>query len=122
MNLFGRGRDQRRLRLQTVERRNFSGDRGQRGDLNVALLGHLRQTGIIVLELIFFRAQLVVARNLEQHAGVGAGNAGKAEESNGGPDYEYVKIMNGDGDLTQLAVVPAGHKKDVKTFSQIAPS
>ena len=121
MNLFGRGRNQRGLRLQPVERRNFPGDRAQRGDLNIALLGHLLQARIVVFKLIFFRAQLVITGNLEEHSGVGTCDAGKAEESDGGPDYEYVQIMNGDGDLTQLAVVPAGHKKDVKAFAQIAP-
>jgi hypothetical protein len=29
--------------------------------------------------------------------------------------------MHGDRDFTQLAVIPAGHKKDVKAFLQIAP-
>jgi hypothetical protein len=29
--------------------------------------------------------------------------------------------MNGDGDFAQLAVVPTGHKKNVKAFLQIAP-
>src|ERR1039457_7708601 len=29
--------------------------------------------------------------------------------------------MHGDGDLTQLPVVPASHEKDVKAFLQIAP-
>jgi hypothetical protein len=29
--------------------------------------------------------------------------------------------MHGDGDFAQLAVVPAGHKKDVKAFLQFAP-
>jgi hypothetical protein len=29
--------------------------------------------------------------------------------------------MHGDGNLTELSIVPAGHKKDVKAFLQIAP-
>jgi hypothetical protein len=71
--------------------------------------------------LIFFRPQLVVTRNLQQHAGIGAGNAGQAEESDCGAHDKYVKVMHGDGDFAQLPVVPAGHKKNVKTFLQIAP-
>jgi hypothetical protein len=30
--------------------------------------------------------------------------------------------MHGDGDLAQLAVVPAGHEENVKTLLQNAPS
>ena len=121
VNLFGGCRHQRGLRFQSVERRNFAGDRAQRSDLHIALFGDLLQARIIVFELIFFGAQLVIAGNLQQHAGIRAGNAGQAEESNGGADHENIQIMNGDGNFAQLAVVPAGHKKDVKAFLQIAP-
>ena len=61
MNLVGRRRDQRRLSLQPVKGRNFPGDRSQRSDLHVALFGDLLQARIIVLKLIFFGAQLVIA-------------------------------------------------------------
>ena len=110
LNLFLGRRHQRRLRLQPVERRNFPGDRAQRRDLHIALFGDLLQARVIVFELIFFRPQLVIAGNLQQHAGIRAGNAGQAEESDGGAHYENVEVMHGDGNLAQLAVVPAGHK------------
>ncbi len=88
MNLV-RGRcHQRRLSLQTVQGRNLSGDRSQGGHLHVALFGNLLQTGVVVFELIFFRPQLVVAGNLQQHTSVGAGNSGQAEESDCGPHDE----------------------------------
>ena len=110
MNLLLGGCDQRGLRLQSVKRRNFTGDRTQRCDLNVALFGDLFQARITILKLLFFGAQFVVTGNLQQHPGIRAGDTGEAEKSNGGAGYEYIQIMEGNGDLAQLPVVPAGHK------------
>ena len=118
LNLLGRRGDQRRLRLQTIERGNFAGDRAQRCHLQVALFGDLFQAGVIVLELIFLGPQLVKLGHLQQHAGIRAGNSGQAEESDGGADDENVEVMDGNGDLAQLPVVPAGHEKDVEPFLQ----
>ena len=119
LNLLRGGGHQRGLRFKTVQRGDLAGERAQGCDLNVTFLGDLLEARIIVLQLIFFCAQLVVAGNFQQHAGIRAGDTGEAEESNRGTDYKYVEVLHGDGDLAQLAVVPAGHKKDVKAFSQI---
>ncbi len=121
MNLIGRRGHQCGLSLQPIEGRNFPRDRTQRSDLHVALFGHLLQAGVVVFELIFFGPQLVITGNLQQHACVGTGDAGETQESDCGPHDEHVKVMHGDRDFAQLAVVPAGHKKDVKAFLQIAP-
>ena len=114
-----RGGNQRGLRLQSVKSGNFTGDRAQRGYLHIALFGNFFQAGVTILQLLFFGAQLIVMRNLQQHAGIRAGDAGEAKESDGGADYENIQIMDGNGDLAQLAVVPAGHKKDVETLVQM---
>jgi hypothetical protein len=53
--------------------------------------------------------------------GIRTGNSGQAKESDCGPHDEDVEIMDGNGNLAQLPVVPASHKKDVKAFPQIAP-
>jgi hypothetical protein len=87
--------------------------------LDVAFFGDFFQAGVTILELLFFGAQFVVVGNLKQHSRIRAGNSGEAEESDGGAYYEYVKIMDGNGDLAQLAVVSAGHEKYVKALLQM---
>ncbi len=119
LNLLLRGGDQRGLRLQSVERRNLTGDRTQGRDLNVTLLGDFFEAGITILKLLFLGAQFVVTGDLEQHAGVGAGDTGEAEEPDGGADHEYIQVMDRDGDLAQLAVVPASHEKYVEALLQM---
>jgi len=39
-------------------------------------------------------------------------------KSNRGSHDEDVQVVHGDRDLAQLAVVPAGHEKDVEAFLQ----
>ena len=87
--------------------------------MHVALFGDLFETGVAILQLLFFRAQLVVVRNLEQHPRIRAGNTGKAEEADGRAYYEYIEILDGNGDLAELAVVAASHKKNVEALMQM---
>jgi len=87
--------------------------------LDVTLLGHFFQPGITILQLLFFGTQLVVAGNLQQHAGVGTGDARKAKKSNRRPHHKYVQVMDWNGDLAQLAVVSPGHEKYVEAFLQM---
>ena len=89
--------------------------------MHIPLFGDLFQARVVVLELIFFGAQLVKLRDLEQHAGIRAGNSGEAEESDRGSDHKNVQVMHRDGNLAQRAVVPAGHEKDVEAFLQMTP-
>ena len=86
--------------FRSVESRNLAGDRAKRCDLNVALFGDFFEARVTILELLFLGAQFVVAGDLQQHAGVRAGDAGKAEEADGGADYEYIKIMDWNRDFT----------------------
>ena len=103
----------------TGERRNFAGYGTKRCHLDVTFLGDFFEARVAVFQLIFFRSQLIKLGNLEEHASVGAGNSGQAEESDCGAHHENVEVMHGDGNFAQLAVVPASHKQDVKAFSQI---
>ena len=119
LNLLLRGCNQGRLRFQSVKRGNLTGNRTQRSDLHVALFGHFFQPRIAIFELLFFGAQFVVVGNLEQHARIRGGDAGEAEKSDGSADYEYIQVMDRNGDLAQLPVVAAGHEKYVEALLQL---
>jgi len=89
--------------------------------LQVTLLSNLFQTRIVRFQLIFFSPQLVELGNLQQHAGIRAGNSGQAEKSNSGTDDENVEVMDWNRNLAELPVVATGHEKDVEPFLQMAP-
>src|ERR1035438_10575382 len=63
-------------------------------------------------------SDLVEAGHLPQHARVRAGHARDAEHANQGASHEDVEVMDGDGDLSELAFCIAGYEKNIKAFSQ----
>jgi len=121
VDLISGDADECRLRLQTIEGGNLAGDRSQRSYLQIALFRDLFQAGIVVFQLVFLSPELVKLRNLEQHPRIRASNSGQAEESDCSTNDKNIQVMDWDGDLAKLPVVPPGHKKDVKAFLQIAP-
>ena len=118
MDLVAASSDHDGLRLESIQGRNFTGNRAQRCHLHVTLFGNLFQAGVARLQLIFLGPQLVELRNLQKHASVRAGNPGEAEKSNGSADGKNVEVMNRNGDFAKGAVVPASDKKDVEAFLQ----
>jgi hypothetical protein len=118
MDLVAASSDHDGLRFQSIQGRNFTGNRAQRCHLHVTLFGNLFQAGVARLQLILLGPQLVELRNLQEHASVRAGNSGQAEESNGSADGKNIEVMNGNGDFAKRAVVPASDKKDVEAFLQ----
>src|SRR5208283_3515587 len=76
--------------------------------------------GIAGLQLRLFVAQLVVVRDLAQHAGIGTDDARQAEHANQSAGDKNVQILDRNGDLAKLSGFVAGHKKDVKAFTQYA--
>jgi hypothetical protein len=57
-------------------------------------------------------------RRLQQHSHVGLRQAGKSEKSDCGTRDKHIQIMNGNWDLTELAIFSASHKQNVKAFTQ----
>ncbi len=118
LNLLGRGNDHRRIGLESVERRNFAGQRSQRCHLNVAFLGHLLQPRIVVFKLGVLGEELIVVRDLVQHPGIRAGDYGEQERDRRQSRNERVDILHGDGNPAQLSRFVPCHEKYVETFSQ----
>src|ERR1051326_6924557 len=110
---------EQRVGLEAVEGRNFAGQRTERGDLSFVFGGYFFKLRIARGELVFFRPQAIEAGDLGQHARVRTGDAGDAHHANQGPSHKHVEIMNGNGDLADLAFGVSAYEKDVVTLAQV---
>src|SRR5882672_1929695 len=117
-DLHRRGVHQDRIGLQAIERRYFARQRSQGSDLDVPFLRNLLEPRIAVLQFFSLRAELIKAGNLVQHPGIGTGDASKPGDTDRRPGDNDIQVMNGDGNLAQLAVFVARHEKYVKAFAQ----
>src|SRR6476646_1254119 len=106
------------LVFQAVKRRHLAGQRAKRRNLNflfsVGLLKFLHASS----QSVFCAPQLVNVRDLDQHPGVGAGNAGKAQQRQEPANNDYVEVIKGDFKLPDLSFGIARNEKDVKTLMQ----
>ena len=116
-NVLGRSRNVG-VGFQPIKGRDFAGQRTERRYLDIPLFGYLLQTGVAIPKIFFFGAQFVVMRNLQHHAQVGTGDAGKAEADDSGAYQQNVQIVDGDMDLAELPVIPACDEKNVEAFLQ----
>ena len=101
---------------QAVERGDFTGERAERGYLDVLFLGHLLHVQVVVAQGFLLGADLVVVGGLQQHASVGAGHAGDGEEAYDGSGDKDVSVVQRNRDLAEAAIVFTSDKDDVVAF------
>ena len=109
---------QQRLRLQPVQRRHLAGQRSQRRYLDFFFLRHFFQTVIARLELFLLRPHLIEAHGLHQHAAIRARHPGDAQHADQRSGEKYLGVVQGNGNLAELAFGVSGHKKYVEALAQ----
>ena len=98
---------------QAVERGHFIGQGAQRGDLHIAVVRDLRHLLVVFAEILAVLANLVEALGLEQHAGVGAGQAHNRERTHQRGGDKSVRIVQRQRNLADPPVLISGNKKNV---------
>ena len=98
---------------EAVDGGDFAGQRAERGDLDVLLVGGLLEVSVVLLERVVVGAQLVEAGGLDEHPGVGAGETGDGEHADHGGGHEGVGVLQRNGNLVQVSFAVAAHNHDV---------
>lgn len=73
----------------------------------------LLQVGVVLLERVVVRTQLVEARRLDQHPGIRASQAGHGEGADHGRRDEYVRVVQRQRYLTHSSVLVPAYQQNV---------
>ena len=101
---------------EAVDGGDFAGERAERGDFNVLLVGLLLEVRVVFLERVVILAQLIETGGLDEHPRVGSGEAGDGEHADSGGSHEDVSVMKRDWNLVQVPIFVATYEHDVVAF------
>ena len=79
----------------------------------------LFEVGVVLLQASCGRRELVEAGGLDQHAGVGAREAGDSERADDSDGDEYVSVVQRHGNLSNSATFIAADQDDVILLLQM---
>ena len=83
---------------QPVERRHFIGQRAQARHLHAAVVRNRRHTLVILAQCFAIRTHLVIAFGLQQHAGVGSGQAHNRESAHDRRGDKSIHILRAEAE------------------------
>ena len=104
--------------LETVDGGDFLGERAERGDLYIALVGDFGHLLVVFAEGFALLADLVEAFRLEEHAGIGTGETDDSKGANERGGYEAVDVVHGQRYLADATVFIPSDKQNVVTLTQ----
>ena len=99
-----------------IEGGYFGCQSAETSDLDLTLARGVLEMGVVALQVVVIFAQLVEACGFDEHAGIGAGQAGDREDTNKCCCCNQVGVMKGNRNLGERAVGLAAHEHDVVTL------